>query len=583
MVKKHKIVVSVSRTMTNRREAMISLGLTIVVLLLLNVVARFFYFRYDLTSEQRYSISKPTKTMVKDLKDIVTVKVYLDGDLNAGFTRLKESTRNLLKEFRAYGGKNIEYEFINPMAIQNLDDRKVMIKDLIERGLAPTNLQTKSKNESKQQLIFPGALVTFAGHEVPVQLLDNQIGYGPQEILNHSEIQLEYKFANAIQKLTQLRPTRVAFIDGHGELSKLETADLRQTLKTMEFEVKDIDLSNTYYVPSTIDVIIVAKPRFTFDEQDKYKIDQYIMHGGKIIWLVDGTNATMDSLRTSHEGQQFVLGNENNYNLQDMLFKYGVRINSDVVQDMSMCNQIPMKTGNMGGSPQFQMFPWYYYPLLISDNNHAIIKNLDPVASFFPSSIDTVRNPGVTKTILLHTTDNAKAQMAPTRVHFGILMSKPNPAYYNQPKIPVAVLLEGQFESVFKNRMSPEFLAASDTIPALKFVEQSKASKMIVISNGDIIRNEMRSDSSYYPLGYYMFTKQQFANKDFILNCIQYLADDQGILETRNKEVKLRLLNTVKVEDEKLKWQLINILLPIILIVLFGIGFNAYRKRKYAQ
>ena len=569
--------------MTNRREAMISLGLTIVVLLLLNVVARFFYFRYDLTSEQRYSISKPTKTMVKDLKDIVTVKVYLDGDLNAGFTRLKESTRNLLKEFRAYGGKNIEYEFINPMAIQNLDDRKAMIKDLIERGLAPTNLQTKSKNESKQQLIFPGALVTFAGHEVPVQLLDNQIGYGPQEILNHSEIQLEYKFANAIQKLTQLRPTRVAFIEGHGELSKLETADLRQTLKTMEFEVKDIDLSNTYYVPSTIDVIIVAKPRFTFDEQDKYKIDQYIMHGGKIIWLVGGTNATMDSLRVSHEGQQFVLGNENNYNLQDMLFKYGVRINSDVVQDMSMCNQIPMKTGNMGGSPQFQMFPWYYYPLLISDNNHAIIKNLDPVASYFPSSIDTVRNPGVTKTILLHTSDNGKAQMAPTRVHFGILMSKPNPAYYNQPKIPVAVLLEGKFESVFKNRMSPEFLAASDTIPALKFVEQSKASKMIVISNGDIIRNELRSDSSFYPLGYYMFTKQQFANKDFIINCIQYLADDQGILETRNKEVKLRLLNTVKVEDEKLKWQLINMLLPVVLIVLFGIGFNAYRKRKYAQ
>ena len=569
--------------MTNRREAMISLGLTIVVLLLLNVVARFFYFRYDLTSEQRYSISKPTKTMVKDLKDIVTVKVYLDGDLNAGFTRLKESTRNLLKEFRAYGGKNIEYEFINPMAIQNLDDRKAMIKDLIERGLAPTNLQTKSKNESKQQLIFPGALVTFAGHEVPVQLLDNQIGYGPQEILNHSEIQLEYKFANAIQKLTQLRPTRVAFIEGHGELSKLETADLRQTLKTMEFEVKDIDLSNTYYIPSSIDVVIVAKPRFNFDEQDKYKIDQYIMHGGKIIWLVDGTNATMDSLRVSHEGQQFVLGNENNYNLQDMLFKYGVRINSDVVQDMSMCNQIPMKTGNMGGSPQFQMFPWYYYPLLISDNNHAINKNLDPVASYFPSSIDTVRNPGVTKTILLHTSDNGKAQMAPTRVHFGILMSKPNPAYYNQPKIPVAVLLEGKFESVFKNRMSPEFLAASDTIPALKFVEQSKSSKMIVISNGDIIRNELRSDSSFYPLGYYMFTKQQFANKDFIINCIQYLADDQGILETRNKEVKLRLLNTVKVEDEKLKWQLINMLLPVVLIVLFGIGFNAYRKRKYAQ
>ena len=576
MVKKQKLI------LTNRREAIISLALMLVILLLLNVVSRYYYFRLDLTSEQRYSISKPTKEMVRNLKDIVTVKVYLDGDLNAGFTRLKESTRNLLKEFRAYGGKNIEYEFINPMAIQNLDERKAMMTDLMQRGLAPTNLTTKSKTESKQQLIFPGAIVTFAGREMPVQLLDNQIGYGPQEILNHSEIQLEYKFANAIQKLTQQRPPRVSFIHGHDELSQLETEDLRQTLGTLQFEVKDIDLPNTYYIPTYIDVIVIAKPRFSFDEKDKYKIDQYVMRGGKVIWLVDGTNANMDSLRINRGGQ-FALGNENEFNLADMLFKYGVRVNSDVIQDINMCNQIPLVTGQMGNAPQTQMFPWYYYPLLISDNNHAIIKNLDPVASFFPSSIDTVRNPGVTKTILLHTTDNAKAQMAPTRIHFGILMTKPNPAYYNQPKIPVAVLLEGQFESVFKNRMSPDFLAASDTIPNLKFLEKSKESKMIVISNGDIIRNQLRNDSSFYPLGYYMFTKQQFANKDFILNCIQYLVDDKGILETRNKEVKLRMLNGVKVEDEKLKWQLLNILFPIVLIVLFGIGFNAYRKRRYAS
>ena len=570
------------QTLTNRREAIVRLILTIVILLLLNVVARLYYFRYDLTSEQRYSISKPTKEMVKNLKDIVTVKVYLDGDLNAGFTRLKESTRNLLNEFRAYGGKNIEFEFINPMAIQNLDERKAMMKDLIDRGLSPTNLTTKSKTESKQQLIFPGAIVTFAGREMPVPLLDNQIGYGPQEILNHSEIQLEYKFANAIQKLTQSRPTRVTFIQGHGELSQLETTDLRQTLEGMQFEVKDIDLPQTYYIPSSVDVIIIAKPHFGFDEKEKYKIDQFVMHGGRVLWLVDGTNANMDSLRVNR-GMQFAIGNENLFNLEDILFKYGVRINADVVSDINMCNPIPVVIGQMGGAPQTQMYPWYYYPLLVSDNNHAIIKNLDPVASFFPSSIDTVRNPGVTKTILLHTTENAKAQMTPTRVSIFITQSKPNPAYYNQPKIPVAVLLEGQFESVFKNRMSPDFLAASDTIPALKYVEQSKANKMIVISNGDVIRNELRSDSSFYPLGYYKFTKQQFANKDFILNCIQYLADDKGILETRNKEVKLRLLNTVKVEDEKLKWQLINILLPIILIVLFGVGFGAYRKRKYAR
>jgi ABC-2 type transport system permease protein len=572
------------QTMTNRREAVVSLILTMSILVLLNVVAAFFYFRLDLTTEQRYSISKPTKEMVRDLKDIVTVKVYLDGDLNAGFTRLKESTRNLLKEFRAYGGKNIEYEFIDPMAIQNLDDRKAMITDLMQRGLAPTNLTTKNKTESKQQLIFPGAVVTYAGREIPVQLLDNQLGYSPQEILNHSEIQLEYKFANAIQKLTQIRPITIAFAHGHGELSKIETADLRQTLESTQFEVKDIDLPNTYFIQSNIDVLIVAKPRIDFDERtkDKYMLDQYVMRGGKVIWLVDGTNANMDSLRYDR-GMQFVIGNDNLFNLQDMLFKYGVRVNTDVVSDMNMCNPIPMVIGHMGDAPQTEMVPWFYYPLLISDNNHAINKNLDPVASFFPSSIDTVHNPGVTKTILLHTSANAKAQMAPTRVSVATAQGKPDPGNYKQPNIPVAVLLEGQFESVFKNRMSPEFLAKSDSIPALKFVEQSKASKMIVISNGDIIANELKGDSSFYALGYYKFNRQQFANKDFILNCIQYLADDKGILATRSKEVKLRLLDTVKVDAEKVKWQMINILLPILLIVLFGIGFNWNRKRMYAR
>ena len=304
------------------------------------------------------------------------------------------------------------------------------------------------------------------------------------------------------------------------------------------------------------------------------------MHGGKTLWLVDGTDAALDSLKGNPTGQ-FVVANE--LNLSDMLFKYGVRINSDLVQDISLCNPIPLVVGQMGSAPQTELFPWYYFPLLQSDNNHAIIKNIDPVESFFPSSIDTVRNPGIKKTILLHSSDNAKAQLAPTRVHFGILQSKPNPAYFNQARIPVAVLLEGPFESVFKNRLAPEFLAASDTIKNLKFVDNSTPNKMIIISNGDVIRNQLRSDSSWYPLGYYMFTKQQFANKDFILNCLEYLIDNTGILETRNKEVKLRLLDKVKVENEKLKWQIINIVVPISIIIIVGLIFNYYRKRKYAR
>ncbi len=568
-----------SSALTNRRDALILMALVFTILLLANVVSRYFYFRLDLTAEKRYSISKPSKVLVKNLKDVVTVKVYLDGDLNAGFTRLKESTRNLLNEMRAYGGKNIEFEFIDPMAIQNLDERKALMTDLMQRGLSPTNLTTKSKTDSKQQLIFPGALVTYAGREMPVQLLENQIGFSPQQILNNSEVLLEYKFANAIKKLVQYRAPRIAFLQGNEELNNLETADIRQTLEGLSYQVKDLDLHSNYRI-ANFDVIVIARPRTAFDEQDLYKIDQFIMRGGKALWLVDGTNATMDSLKKNPQGQ-FVQAND--FNLDNMLFKYGVRINSDVVQDINLNNPIPLIVGQMGNAPQTEMFPWYYFPLLVSDNNHAIIRNLDPVASFFASTIDTIQNRGVNKTILLHTTENAKAQLAPTRVHFGILQGKPNPAYYNQPKLPVAVLLEGEFESAFTNRLPPETKAAFDTVAELKPVDKSAKSKMIVIADGDIIRSEVRNDSSAYPLGYYMYTKQQFANKDFILNCIEYLIDDSGILETRNKEVKLRLLNKMKAEDEKLKWQLINIALPILLVILAGLGFGFYRRKRYAS
>lgn len=568
-----------SPALTNRRDALILMVLVFIILLLANVVSRFFYYRLDLTAEKRYSISQPSKTLVKNLKDVVTVKVYLDGDLNAGFTRLKESTRNLLNEMRAYGGKNIEFEFIDPMGVQNLEERKALMTDLMQRGLAPTNLTTKSKTDSKQQLIFPGAIVTYAGREMPVQLLENQIGFSPQQILNNSEVLLEYKFANAIKKLVQYRAPRIAFIQGNNELNNLETADIRQTLEGLNYKVSDIDLHTNYRI-ANVEAIIIAKPRTTFDEQDLYKIDQFIMRGGKALWLVDGTNATMDSLKRNPNGQ-FVQAND--FNLDNILFKYGVRINSDVIQDINLNNPIPLIVGQMGNAPQTEMFPWYYFPLLVSENNHAIIRNLDPVASFFASTIDTIQNRGVNKTILLHTTENAKAQLAPTRVHFGILQGKPNPAYYNQPKLPVAVLLEGEFESAFTNRLPPETKAAFDTVEELKPIDRSPKSKMIVIADGDIIRSEVRNDSSAYPLGYYMYTKQQFANKDFILNCIEYLIDDSGILETRNKEMKLRLLNKMKAEDEKLKWQLINIALPIILVILAGLGFGFYRRRRYAS
>jgi ABC-2 type transport system permease protein len=571
--------------MLNRRDALLRLGLAMVILVLLNVISYYYYYRIDLTSEKRYSISQPSKDVIKGLKDEVTIRIYLGNtDLNAGFKRLQDDIKNILKDFQAYGGSKVEYEIINPEEITDPQQLKTFQTDLMSRGLSPVNLRVKTKSGMSDRMIFPSALVVYGGREFPINLLENQIGYSPQDVLNHSSILLEYKFINAINKLTQYRPPQVAIIEGHGELANIELASIQETLKSLQYEVKHFNLSQSYYIPDRFDAIIIAKPRYSFNndgERDKYKIDQYVMRGGKVLWLVDGTNAEMDSLRTNREGQ---IVNGLDIGLDDMLFKYGARINNDVVQDINLYNQIPLVVGKMGNAPQTEMFPWYYFPLLVSDNTHPISRNLDPVAAYFASSIDTVKNPGISKTILLHTTENAKAQMAPTRVHFGMLQGKPNPAYFNQPELPVAVLLEGEFESAFSNRMSAATLSAFDTVESLKFIPKStKPGKMIVIGDGDIIRNEVNRDSTAYPLGFYKYTNRQFANSDFILNCIEYLVDDNGILQTRNKEVKLRLLNTVKAQEEKLKWQLLNIALPIGLVIIFGVAFGYYRRRKYAS
>ncbi len=566
----------------NKRDAWISLLLAVVIVVLLNVAGNFFYYRLDLTSEKRYSISAPTQRMLENLQDDITIKVYLTGELNAKLERLRKSTENMLKEFRSYGGRHVDYEFFDPMAIKDADERKKFVTDLMQRGMAPMNAMSQTSSSMSETVVFPFAVVRYGNREFPVNLLENQLGYSPDDIVNHSEILLEYKLANAINKLSMYRPPRIGFVEGNGELTPLQVTDLRQSLEALQYEVRTINLPEVASIPERFDAIVIAKPTIAFgkDGKDKYKIDQYIMRGGKVLWLLEGTNADMDSVNVNPSGQ---FAQPTDLNLDDMLFKYGVRINNDVIQDIALSDQIQMVVGKVDDRPQTKAYKWYYYPLLVSDNNQAIVRNLDPVAAYFASSIDTVKSPGIRKTVLLHTTDYAKAQLAPTRIHFGILMSKPNPEYYNQPKLPVAVLLEGSFTSAFKNWLTPETVAALDTVPDLKYIENGKPSKQIVIGDGDMIRNEIRSDSSVYQLGFNKFTNQRFANKDFLLNCIEYLTDASGIFETRNKEVKTRLLNTVKAQDEKLKWQLINLALPIGLTVLFGVLFYFVRRRKYAR
>ena len=351
-----------------------------------------------------------------------------------------------------------------------------------------------------------------------------------------------------------------------------------------------LDISKGYRIKDDFDAVVIAKPTVPFNEKDKYKIDQYIMHGGKVMWLIDPTTADFDSLKFNLTGQ-FVV--DRDLNLDDQLFKYGARVNTDLIEDINMCSPIPLKVGNMGNAPQVELFPWYFFPLLRPAGDHPIVKNLDPVASQFASTVDTIRNPGVKKTILLHTSENSKAVMTPLRVHFGILQQRPKPQDFPQANLPAAVLLEGEFQSLYKNRMTKEFLAIGDSVADLKFIDHSPANKMIVIGDGDIIKNELRKDGSAYPLGYYSVSRQTMSNKEFILNSIQYLIDTSGILETRSKEVKLRLFNKARLQNtvqlfifgsisEKTYWQIINIIVPIIFIILFGLGFNYFRKKKYA-
>ena len=580
MVGKKNNTETVSVKKYTKQEVITSLVLSLAVLVLLNVVASFFYLRFDLTSEKRYSLSTSTKALVKGLKDEVVVKVYLAGDLPAGFVRLKESAKDILNEMRAVNRSAIHFEFYDPLEGKTEAEKKDVIDELRKQGLTATNLTTQGKDANTQRIIVPGAIVTYAGQSFPVQLLENQAGFSPEEILNNSVIQLEYKFTNAIKKLSQYRQPRVAFLQGNGELNRLDLADILNTLIAQRYQVQELNLDSTFAIPSRFDALVIAKPRVAFDEKQKYKIDQYIMRGGNVLWLLDVTTADMDSLKENLTGQ-FVV--DRDLNLEDQLFKYGVRINGDLVQDINLCGAIPLVIGNLGNSPQTQLFPWFYAPYLISNNNHAINRNLDPVAAQFASTIDTIKNIGIRKTILLNTTDNSKAVRTPARVNFGIVADRPDPRYFNQKNLPVAVLLEGNFQSVFRNRLAPEFLAVNDSLEDLKFLAEGKQAKQIVIADGDIIRNEKRNDNSAYPLGYQPFTRQTLANKDFMLNSIEYLADNAGLLETRNKEVKLRLLDSTKVNEYKTKLQLLNVVLPMLITALAGLVFTYWRRKRYAS
>lgn len=570
-----------------KRSAILNLVLLVVLLILANLAASFKFTRFDLTSERRYSLSDATISLLENLDDYVYVKVYLEGDLPANYTKLRNSTKELLDEFRAYSSF-VEYEFINPSESENEKERRAIYQQLLDAGLTYTNPVEQKASGVSQTLIWPGALITFKTRTLPLQLLRSQTYANEEELITRSVNDLEYEMTNTIRKLGTVIKPRICFIEGHGELDSLDTKDITISLEEYyAVERKRLDSNLTSLVlraekGDTVKfiprykAIIIARPDSAFSEKDKFIIDQYIMRGGKVLWLINKVDASMDSLNVY--SNKFVYPID--LNLDDQLFRYGARVNPDLVADLR-ASVIPVVAGMVGNQPRFIPKRWPFFPLSLPATKHPVVNNLNATKFEFVSTVDTVGAPDIKKTILLSSSKRSRILSTPARISLNILRETPDPRQYSSSGLPFAVLLEGSFTSIFRNRMSPQ-IRNSDKIG---FLESSiKPGAMIVVGDGDVIKNSYsRTTGRMSPLGYDRYTGELFGNKDFILNCVNYLCDDSGLISVRSREVKLRLLDETQVKSTRTSIQIRNVLVPILLILISGLILSFLRKRKFGR
>ena len=564
--------------MSKKRKNLIEFLLLFVVIIIANIIFSRVYHRFDLTSDNRYTLKPKTKKVLSELDDVVYFKVYLSGEMPGGLKRMQNRIREMLNEFRIYAGDNIQYRFINPSSGDDAQKRQALFKDLRDKGLEATNVKSRDREGGyNQKVIFPGALVNHGERQVAVNLLKNNPGLSAEKNLNHSIQSLEYKLVDAVYKLTLEDRKSIAFVTGQGELDKYQVGDITRALSDY-YHVDRIDPERDAGSLMDYQTLIVAKPQKAYSKEAKYALDQYLMRGGSILWLIDRVQVNMDSLRVSSSTMATI----GQLNLNDQLFRYGVRINPDLVRDVQ-CAIIPVNTAYRGDQPQFSPSPWTYFPLLSSPNNHVINKNLNMIRTEFISSIDTLSADGrVRKQVLLASSEHSKTLQAPTVVDLGEVSGKPDPRSFPERNLITGVLLEGAFQSVFVNR----FTSGLEEKTGMSLREKSRPARMIVLSDGDMIRNEVRHQpggTMISPLGYDKYTRQTYGNKPFLLNSIHYLADKEGLIGIRAKEVKMRLLDKNQVAGERVRWQVMNVGLPILLIILFGLMKNYLRKRKYRR
>jgi ABC-2 type transport system permease protein len=564
--------------MKNQRSILFYV-LILLAIVLINYAGSVFHFRKDLTEEKRYSLTSTTRDILRNLKEPVSIIVFLKGDFPTEFRSLANRTQEFLSLLKETAPAKINYQFIDPQ--DKVDDAKTWGDSLHNLGASPINISVQVKAGQENKIIYPYALLFYNGQIALVNLFPNSKKDVSAIELNNAEAMMEYEFTSNLDKLMNPERPKVAYALGNGEPANERTYDLTQLIKS-NYVFGTYDLSVQKAIPAEINALLIVKPSTQFTDQEKLKIDQYVMNGGRVLWFIDNLFAEQDSL--SFKSQ--LIAYDRNLNLQDLLFTYGVRINPDLIMDLQ-CDYLPFAVGGTASSPQYEFLKWNYYPLFETRSNHIINKNIGLISGKFVNSIDTVEANGITKTYLLQSSANSRTISTPALISPNENRNSPEDALFKMHDIPAAVLLEGSFTSMFTGRIGQ---AAKDSLKQFGgFKDHSNSdNKMVVVADGDIVLNDYSTRQGPLPMGMNLYTvgsqyEYQFANRDFLLNCLEYVTSKSNIIKTRNKEIVLRLLNAKKVENEKTKWQLINIAIPVLLIIFIGLIFQQIRRRRYAS
>ncbi|NRT17083.1 gliding-associated putative ABC transporter substrate-binding component GldG [Flavobacterium sp. 28A] len=559
---------------TANQKNLKSLLFVIALLVAVNAIGNFFFHRFDLTKDKRYTLSQTSLTIIKQVKNPLSIKIYMQGDLPSDFKRLQQETQQLLEEFQAYNS-NIFFEFVNPL--ENEDQSMDNIKQLYSKGLTPVNITVEDKGKQSQAMVFPWAIAVYDNKEVNIPLLKNIMGASTTEKVIGSVQHLEYSIADAINKITIPKQKTIAVLKGNGELQDIFMAkfllQMRESYHIGPFTLDSVATNPTRSLEALekYDLAIIAKPTIAFSDAEKQVLDQYIMHGGKTLWLIDEVAVEMDSL---YNASGATLAFPRDLNLNDMFFKYGFRINPDIVKD-EQGSPIKLATGEQGSATQFQDFNWKFAPLVYPQSKHPIVKNLGGIKFDFANPIDTLKN-GIKKTILLQSSQYSKKVGTPAEISLDIVAEETSPNHYiNTGYIPLSVLLEGSFKSMYQNRVLP--------FDQSNYESNGVKNKMIVISDGDLVKNQLDKNFEPVELGFDQRSGKLYDNKDFMLNCVNYLLDDTGLINIRSKDLDLPLLDKEKVYENYSLTQAITIGLPILILGIFGLLFTFLRKRKYSK